>query len=259
MSRPFKKFERLLGLLSLALVLVPSLSWAAFQVPPLKAPVVDEANLIPPDQQRKMNEALQHLHRQGGTQIAVLTLPSLEGTTIEQASIEVAEKWQLGSDQKDKGLIIFVAVEERKIRIEVGQGLEGTVPDAYAKRIIDETMIPLFRSGHPESGILLGLMQVASLTNPDVNLKSFFEGQDFRSQRQGQQKNSLVSRIFFFLMMIVMFILFIFNPRLFLLMMLGSAIGGRRRGLGGGFGGGGFGGYSGGGGGFSGGGASGGW
>ena len=92
--------------------------------------------------------------------------------------------------------LLLVAKKERKIRIEVGQGLEGDLTDAHSKRIIDEVMVPLFRAGHPESGILLGVINIAERTDPQAQFKKYFAGENFRSHREVRQKKSLVSRIF---------------------------------------------------------------
>lgn len=227
---------------------------AEFKVPYLTSPVVDQAHMLPSNQEARLGEVLRKLKQQGGSQIQVLTLKNLDGLTIEQASIKVVDEWKLGTKDKDNGVLLLIAQQERKIRIEVGQGLEGDLPDAIAKRIISEVMIPLFQAGQPESGILLGTMNIVEKTDPQFPFKSYFEGQSFQSQQRVSKEKSLISRIFSILIFLALLILFIKNPVLFLLLLQGGGRGGYR---GGGYGGGG--GWSGGGGGFSGGGASGGW
>jgi uncharacterized protein len=144
----------------------------------------------------------------------------------------------------------MVAKAERRIRIEVGQGLEGNLPDAHAKRIIDEAMTPLFRSGNVDQGILVGVYQIAQRVHPDLDVVPLFQGSPQRDWQTAHRSGRGIGA----LLTILFLLLLLFGGR----GMGGALLGGSRGGYGGGgFGGGG--GFSGGGGGFSGGGASGGW
>ena len=232
--------------LRVLLLAVLALPLWAFDVPRLTGPVVDRAGMLSAAAERQIASALQRLHQQpDGAQIAVLTVPDLGDETIEQASIQVVDAWQLGSEAGDKGILLMVAKAERRIRIEVGQGLEGDLPDAYAKRIIDEAMTPLFRSGSVEEGILVGVYQIAQRVHPDLDVAPLFQGGQRRnwqtSHRTGRGGVALIPLLFLGLL------LFAGRGRrggLFAGMLLGGMVGR---------------GYGGGGGGFSGGGASGGW
>lgn len=239
--------------LFLCLFLFESAS-AQFKAPHLSAPVMDQAGLISRPLEQKINRALKNLWQQEGSQIQVLTLKDLKGFSLEQASIDIVDQWQLGGKETDKGVLLLIAQKERKIRIEVGQGLEGSLTDAHSKRIISEVMVPLFQAGEAESGILLGVLNIVEKTNPEFPIREILGGKSFRPRQSIKKEESLFSRIFQALCFLFLIVLFIRNPMLFLLLLSGS-----RRG--GGFGGGGYGGggWSGGGGGFSGGGASGGW
>ncbi len=233
-----------------------------FEVPKLTGAVVDHAGLLLPATRQRLEGALRELQGKGGTQLAVLTLPNLSGLTIEQASIRVADAWKLGGEEADNGVLLLLARDERRVRIEVGQGLEGDLPDAFAKRIVDEAMTPLFKSGDFDGGITVGVYQIARVTNPEVDLLPYLEG-SLRARRTTRTRGSPAQSLLFLAL------------GLPIMLMRGMGMGrfGRRRGayymgagmlgagLGsrGGFGGGGFGGFGGGGGGFSGGGASGGW
>ena len=179
----------------------------------------------------------------------------MQGYPVEDASIKIVEKWGLGSKKQDKGVLLLISLAERKIRIEVGQGLEGDLPDAIAKRIIDEVIAPHFKRQDPSRGVLEGVIQIISQVAPDFDSATEF-GVSPKRQKKGVSTNGLV------LMLLI---------ALFLLRML-TRLGGMGGG-GGGFlgGGGGWSGggggwssgggssWSGGGGGFSGGGASGSW
>jgi uncharacterized protein len=247
--------------LALALLLVRSAGAAELEIPALRSAVTDRAGILSPATRQRLESALQQLQRVGGTQLAVLILPDLAGLTIEQASIQVVDEWKLGSKEADNGVLLLIAPNERKVRIEVGQGLEGALTDAHSKRIIDEGITPLFREGDMDGGVTFGVYQIARITNPDVDLTAYFEGQLRKPRASGSRDASPIQIIFMGLLMLL-----VFSARMgflpFLVMGGMGGFGGRRGmgGFGGGLGGGGgFGGFSGGGGGFSGGGASGGW
>lgn len=234
-----------------------SVQAADFKVPTLSGPVVDEANMLSPSFKKELTEALYKLRGLGEGdvfEIAVLTVPNLGGLPIEQASIQVTDKWKLGGAKGDFGLLLMIAKQERKIRIEVGQGLEGSITDAFSMRVIDK-MTPFFKSGQIDEGILVGVMSLAQKALPDKDLSAVFGSQTVQEENPDHRSGfGLLPFIFFFFLIILGGT---GGPRgLLAALLLGSMGGGGRRGGGGGFGGGSFGG---GGGGFSGGGASGGW
>ncbi len=242
--------------MSAALGLVPNLAGAAteFSVPALTGPVVDDAGALSPRTEQALTQALRALHEKGGSQINVLMLSSLEGTPIEQASIRIVDQWKLGGRKTDNGVLLLVAVKDRKLRIEVGQGLEGQLTDADSKRIIDQGIVPLLRSGDLDSAVVVGVFQIAQKTDPEFDLTPFLEG---KARAQRHSPNGIPLRGWVLVVIVILFFI------------LGGGSRGRRGfyggggwgGGGGGFGGGGFGGgtWGGGGGGFSGGGASGDW
>ena len=141
------------GLLWLALLL-PSAAFAqALEVPELTGQVVDLADLMDAEAEQRLTTRLEAIETQTGAQIAVLTMPSLEDELLEEYSLRVVETWGLGSAERDDGLLVLVSRDDRQIRIEVGYGLEGSVPDALAKRIIDERMVPYFRNSDYGGGL----------------------------------------------------------------------------------------------------------
>ena len=244
-----------IGALALALLTASSAPAAEFAVPALRSAVTDQAGILSPTTRQQLESALRQLERGGGTQLAVLTLPDLGGLTIEQASIRIVDEWKLGSKAGDNGVLLLVARDERRVRIEVGQGLEGVLTDAYSKRIIDEGITPLFRQGDMNAGVTVGVYQIARLTNPELDLKPYLEGQLRQRSSRSRTARSPLQSLFFLIMLVALFSMRMgFLPFLF---MGGGGFGRSGGGFGGGSGG--FGGFSGGGGGFSGGGASGGW
>ncbi|MDY6790099.1 MAG: TPM domain-containing protein [Thermodesulfobacteriota bacterium] len=224
--------------------------------------VVDLADIIDHPIKIKLNQYLRELQLKTTAQIAILTIKSLEGGSIEDLSITVAhDKWKLGQKGKDNGILLLVSLNDRKYRIEVGYGLEGVIPDSLAGSIGRNYLVPFFRKGDYSTGIYTAAVALANEIAKDsgVTISGMPQpGKTFQRTKEDQPTGffgKIVSVIFF----VILFILFIRNPRLFLMLLLFSSIGGRRGGWGGGGGFGGSGGFGGGGGGFGGGGASGGW
>jgi uncharacterized protein len=161
------------ALAALALALVAAVAAPAREVPPLRARVTDEAGLLGPDALRALEQRLADYERETGHQFAVLIVRSLEGDPIEDFSIRTVEAWKLGSAERDDGLLLLVASEDRQMRIEVGYGLEGAIPDALADRVIRNLIVPAFRRDDYAGGIgsaLQALMSAArgeSMALPD--------------------------------------------------------------------------------------------
>src|SRR5215510_701260 len=119
---------------------------SALDVPPLRAARVNDlAKILTAEKTQQLEERLRQFERETSHQIAVLTIPSLEGDPIEDFGIRVAEEWQIGQKGAANGVILIVAQKERKIRIEVGRGFEGILPDIIASQIIREVIAPRYR------------------------------------------------------------------------------------------------------------------
>lgn len=145
-----------LALSSLALAVL------AKEVPYLTGRVNDQAELLPPDAEARIESLLGEIERATGAQVAVLTVPGLEGEALEDYTLRVAETWKLGRGQFDDGALLFVAKDDRKLRLEVGYGLEEVLPDALARRILDEVVKPRFKSGDFAGGVEEGVKVIAS-------------------------------------------------------------------------------------------------
>jgi uncharacterized protein len=246
------------NLIVFLLLILFSLSSQALDVPRLSSPVIDNAGLLSKQVRSALALALVQVKRDSGHEIAVLTVKSLEGESIDGYSMKVSDKWKLGSEYKDNGVLFLIALDDRKMRIEVGQGLEGAIPDITAGRIIREVQ-SYFKKGDYKSGIIIGVSQIAKKTGANLT-----NTPRVRNRRSGGGNGSLI-----FIIIIGLVSIFGRGGRngrggggLLTGLLLGSMMGGGRSGGGfgggsssGSFGGGGFGG----GGGFSGGGASGGW
>lgn len=262
----------------IAAVILFALNAQAVEVPPLQGRVNDHAGILSPAVEESLTRKLAAYEQATGHQLAVLTIATLAGDPIEDFSIRVVEAWKLGKKGVDDGILLLVASNDRKMRIEVGYGLEGDFPDAAAGRVVRDVMAPHFRRGDFESGITAGVNAVLSATGAEA-----LAGQDKASGKRGawhaddetgvsNQKRAPPSGIlgwagyllsllfkFAFFGIFVLIILFLLVTNLLTGGFRGGFFGGGFGGGGGGGGGGGFDGFSGGGGGFGGGGASGDW
>jgi uncharacterized protein len=142
---------------ALVLALVPAAAGAEAPVPFLAGRVVDEAGLIPQPVRQRVEQRLRDLEQATGAQVAVLTVESLQGEPLEQYTHRVAETWKLGSKEKDDGALLFVARADRKMRLEVGYGLEDRLTDLRSRRILDEVVAPRFKAGDFGGGIEEGV------------------------------------------------------------------------------------------------------
>ena len=274
-------------------LLTPAL---ALEVPPLTGRINDTAHLLSPGSIRLLEHSLQVLEQNESTQIVVLTIPTLAGASLEEYSLQVVETWKIGQKNLDNGALLLIAVDDRKIRIETGYGLEGRLTDLVAGRIIRETITPAFRRGAFDQGVIDGVAAMIAAvkgeytdtseatdrakTKDPVGFVVFlffgllFIGNIFRWKKPlaagvGGLFAPLLAGLLFsglFGWLIIILLVPIGMLGAFVASILAGSAGVRRSGgifpgMGGGFGGGfgGGGGFSGGGGGFGGGGASGGW
>lgn len=237
-------------LCSLILVILGlSFSAQAFDVPPLTGPVIDEVGILNEGTKRQLVNSLQNLKNSQNVQLQVYITKSLQGEVIESAAIKIFDQWKLGEEKTDKGLLFLIAPNEKRMRIEVGQGLEGDIPDVIAKRIIADVVRPYFQRKEFNLGVVQGVSAIQTyIGNPDAKLNA--EQVRETSQAEDSQKKTGMGWVILIAIGIWIIIFFI-NPS-FALYLLFSI-------LRGGGGGGGGGGWSGGGGKSSGGGASGDW
>ena len=151
-------------------------------VPKLEARVTDLTGTLTAGEQADLDQQLAAFEARKGAQIAVLVVTTTQPDAIEQYSMRVVETWKLGRAKTSDGVLLLVAKDDRAVRIEVGYGLEGALPDATANRIEDETMIPLFRQGQYFAGISAGVAQIMKVVDgeplppPDVNWKGAGNG-----------------------------------------------------------------------------------
>ena len=242
---------------------VGTASLTALDVPPLEGRVNDLAGILSSSAESEIEAYLKALEENSGAQIAVLTIPSLEGESLEEYSIRVVDKWALGDAERDDGALLLISMEERKIRIETGYGLEGSLTDMKSGFIIREILQPRFRAGDFDTGVYEAVRAMGGVVSGNADISP---GMIEAAAEKRESSGGGVSLNFLVFFLILFFGAFGrrrrgFGSALLLGALLGSSS--RRGGYSsrGGFSGGGFsgGGFSGGGGGFGGGGASGGW
>jgi len=165
--RDKKNLPHRLFLFGLFCSLLASSAVNALDVPPLRGRVNDYAGVMQSNQIQSLESQLAQLERDTGHQVAVLTIPTLDGEDIEGFSIRVAENWKIGKKGFDNGAILLVAVKDRRLRLEVGYGLEGILPDAIAKRITSDYIVPHFRSQDYAGGIIAGIDAVQKVVRKE--------------------------------------------------------------------------------------------
>ncbi len=157
-----KRFFNICLLLCAALLL-PHVAFALVEIPPLQARVTDLTGTLDAPQQTALEARLKALEDKKGSQLAILIVPTTQPEDIAQYSIRVVEQWKLGREKPDDGVLVLVAKDDRKLRIEVGRGLEGAIPDIYAKRIISDVISPRFKQGDFFGGLDAGVDSLTKL------------------------------------------------------------------------------------------------
>lgn len=153
------------GLFLLLFFLAGSAVHAEVAVPPLAARVTDLTGTLSPSQRGALEQELRAFETRKGSQIAVLIVPTTQPEVIEQYALRVAEAWKLGRKGVDDGVLLLIAKDDRALRIEVGYGLEGAIPDAVANRVIDEIIVPFFKQGDFYGGIQAGISRLIRLVD----------------------------------------------------------------------------------------------
>jgi uncharacterized protein len=250
--------------LLLVLLLVPTMA-PAQDFPRLTGRVVDAADILPPEVEARLAARSDAIEKQATAQLVVVTVPTLDGAEIEDYGYKLLRHWGIGQKDKDNGAILIIAPNDRKVRIEVGYGLEPILTDAMSSVIIQRTIVPEFRAGNFPAGVEAGFEAMAK----QVELPPEEAARNVAAAEAGGGDEGFPIGLVFFLILLFIWILIASSRgkggrkarRGGPIVVWGPGMGGGWSGGGGGFGGGGFGGggFSGGGGWGGGGGASGGW
>ncbi len=170
---------------------------AALEVPQLKGRVNDLADMLSSQSEQEIESMLKQLEQTDSTQIVLLTIPSLAGDVLESFSMKVVEKWKIGQKGLDNGALLLIARDERKIRIEVGYGLEGKLTDLICGRIISREIVPRFRRGQMDEGIRAGITAMVAAVRGEYTASS---------TPSGKKQNADPYGMIFLLMFLYVFI-----------------------------------------------------
>jgi uncharacterized protein len=196
-----KRLSFIIPALFLAIACVvfsPCPSATALTVPSLKGHVNDYGGMLSAGAVEKLEQQLAAFEQSDSTQIAVLTVPSLQGENIEEFSIKVAEAWKIGQKNIDNGAILVIARDERRIRIEVGRGLEGKLTDLLSGRIIREQITPRFKNGDFDGGAQAGVSAIMEAVRGEYKAA----GRDLSRGRRSTAPPIITLCIFLFLFLI---------------------------------------------------------
>ena len=188
-----KKYTLILGLV---LLIIPAGRLASLEVPPMRDRINDYANLLAEDDKIQLDEYLTYVENSTGAQIALLTIPSLEGDSLESFSMRVVEKWKLGQKEKDNGVLLLISLNDKKIRIEVGYGLEGELTDMTCGYIIREVIAPEFKKGNFAEGISAGLNAIGGVITKDAPIS---QSQMEKSRKDNSGIVAIIPFLIFFL------------------------------------------------------------
>ena len=227
----------------------------ALTFPALSGRVVDDAQMLDPATRQQLTQTLEAHEKATGEQVVVVTVPGLQGTAIEDYGYQLGRAWGIGQKDKNNGALLIVARDDRKLRIEVGYGLEDRLTDAQSSVILNQVITPAFKKGQFSQGISDGVAAILQVLGGDPLAEPAY------ASGQGQGSDFMAEHPFVVLLLFVLFVIVVAACQFYGICNAGGGGGSRSGGFGGGgFGGGrGGGGFSGGGGSFGGGGASGGW
>jgi uncharacterized protein len=161
-----RRFGGVLLAIALGFAVAPAAADPAF--PELTGRVVDDADLLSYTDKVAITADLKALEDKSSDQLVVVTLPSLQGYAIEEFGYQLGRKWGIGTEKLDNGVLLIVAPNERKVRIEVGTGLEGTLTDALSRIVIENSILPRFREGDFAGGIKNGVRDIALVLTGDA-------------------------------------------------------------------------------------------
>ncbi len=163
-----KKLSVLVGTVVSFFVLASGVVWAQ-EFPSPEGYVSDFANILSPETKQTLEQQLVQLEEDSSIEIAVVTVESLQGTTVEDFAVRLFEAWEIGKKNEDNGILFLIVPSERQMRIEVGYGLEPVLPDAKAGRILDTYVVPAFEEGDYDRGISEGVAAIIKIVHPTTS------------------------------------------------------------------------------------------
>lgn len=217
--RPALTMAARLWLLLAAFTALLAMSMPALALPARPdGPVLDAADMIPAAEEAALDQRLRDYNRETGRAIIVVTVPDMGGEAIEPYAVDLFETWGIGGAELDQGLLLLVAKQERKMRIEVGYGLHPYIPDILAGRIIAETITPRFKAGDFAGGIIAGVDEItAQLDREPADARAVAAAAEAAAKQEDSGSDPNIGGVIFWIVMIVFF-----------MMVFGSRGGGRR-------------------------------
>lgn len=227
-------------------LLIPVLLYSQVKFPQYQNYVNDYANVLSLSAEREMNNLALEVKQKTGAEIVVVTVQHLQGLSVQDYATRLFENWGIGQKDKDNGLLILLAMQERKIWIEVGYGLEGVINDARAGQILDEYVVPFLKEQNYDKGFHNGMLAITQLIAQDNNVQITGQAPVRQRVQHASRSRDRGGNIFFIIIFIILVI--VTRGRILTWLFLASLMGGGRGGSfgsGGSFGGG-FGGFGGG-------------
>ena len=167
--------------------------------------VNDHANVLSPSVKSQITALIQELKDRTGAEIAVVTVNTTSPLTIEQFAVELFQKWGIGQKGKDNGVLVLLAARDRKVRIEVGYGLEGAVTDLKSKLIIDQLMVPAFKQGNYDLGVAQGVVMLAKLVSAEYGIQLDYKSRALPETPVRKSRASPLKDLIVFIFFILIF------------------------------------------------------
>ncbi|MET0277369.1 MAG: TPM domain-containing protein, partial [Pseudorhodoplanes sp.] len=165
---PMRRLPAFVVMLALVVAAATAVAQSSLTFPELTGRVVDQAGILDAAARDKLEKLSADLEAKSTDQLVVVTLKSLQGTSIEDYGYQLGRKWQIGQKDKNNGVLLIVAPNERKVRIETGYGLEGTLTDALGSFIIQQAILPRFRAGDFAGGVMRGAEDIVNVLTGDA-------------------------------------------------------------------------------------------
>jgi uncharacterized protein len=201
---PLKSMSRILHLTVICFLLLVGPSWSQGEFPDPRGYVSDFADIISPQDEDRMTAVIAELKEKTTAEIAVVTMPDIGGQSEEIYANRLFAAWGIGVQGEDNGILLLVALQERRFRIETGYGLEGILPDGLLGQISDQQIIPHLRQGRYGEGLLSGTLAIAQIIAQDAGVKLSAQGNllaptQTESSRSGLEHRTLMLFLFFFI------------------------------------------------------------
>jgi uncharacterized protein len=195
--------KKYLFIISFLFILIPKGFCAEISLPEYSRYVNDYAGILKEDTKFKLTALIVEIETKTQSQVAILTIDTTQPLDIVSYAVELFKKWGIGQKGKNNGVLLLVAVKDRALRIEVGYGLEGAIPDALAKNIIEAQITPFFKKGDYDAGIIAGTAAISRLIAKEYNVE-FSEWTNLpQNISSGKEENKFFTFLFMFVMIII--------------------------------------------------------